>query len=118
MEPGFWVKYILLLVVVGLMLFGLYAILRGLSRGRLLATTDPRLISVVESIFVSQNTTLHVVKIGSQYLLVGGGVGHLATLGELPAEDVETWIADQRRLHANHLQPLAGLIEHLRGKKS
>ncbi len=100
------------------MLFGLYAVVRGLTRGRLLAAADKRLVGVVESTFVSQNTTLHVVKAGSKFFLVGGGSGHLTTLAELPSDEVEPWLAEQRRAHAAQLQTVGGMFDRLRGKKT
>ena len=118
MTAAFWTQYLVALAVVGLMLVGLYGLVRGLTRGRMLAATDKRLVGVVDSAIVSQNTTVHVVKAGSKYLLVGGGSGHLSALGELPAEEVEAWLDDQRRAHATQLQSVSGLIGRLRGKKT
>lgn len=118
MTAGFWGQYLLALAVVGLMLFGLYAIVRGLTRGRLLAANEKRLVGVVDSALVSQNTSVHVVKAGSRYLLVGGGSGHLAALGELSPDEVEAWLAEQRRAHAVQMQSVSGLIGRLRGKNT
>lgn len=118
MTAGFWAQYLFALVVVGLMLFGLYAVVRGLTRGRLLAANDRRLVGVVDTAIVSQNTSIHVVKAGSKYLLVGGGSGHLSALGELSAEEVETWLGDQRRAHDAQMQSVAGLVGRWRGKKT
>jgi flagellar biogenesis protein FliO len=115
---GFWGQYLLALAVVALMLFGLYAIVRGLTRGRLLAANEKRLIGVVDSALVSQNTSVHVVKAGSRYLLVGGGSGHLAALGELSGDEVEAWLEEQRRMHAAQMRSVSGLIGRLRGKNT
>lgn len=111
-------QYFLALIVVGLMLFGLYAVARGLTRGRLLSMTSKRLVGVVDTAIVSQNTSIHVVKAGSKYLLVGGGSGHLSALGELSAEEVEEWLADQRRTHDAQMRSVSGLLGRLRGKKT
>ena len=118
MTAGFWAQYLFALVVVGLMLFGLYAVVRGLTRGRLLAANDGRLVGVVDTAVVSQNTSIHVVKAGSKYLLVGGGGGRLSALGELPAEEVEAWLGDQRRAHDAQMRSVSGLLGRLRGKKT
>jgi flagellar biogenesis protein FliO len=115
---GFWGQYLLALGIVALMLFGLYAIVRGLTRGRLLAANEKRLVGVIDSAIVSQNTNVHIIKAGSKYLLVGGGSGHLSALGELPPEEVEAWLADQRRAHTVQMESLAGFLGRLRGKKT
>ena len=110
----FIVQYVLALVVVALMLFGLYTVVRALGRGRLVASADRRLVTIVESTFLAQNTTLHVVKVGEQYYLIGGGAGHVNNLGEVPAAQVEPWLREQRSLFAQQTQSLAGFLKQLR----
>lgn len=107
-------QYILALLVVALMLFGLYTVVRALGRGRLVASTDRRLVTVVESTFLAQNTALHVVKVGERFYLIGGGSGHVNTLAEVPAEQVEPWLRDQRTLFAQQTQSLTGFLRQLR----
>ena len=114
---GFIGQYILALLVVGPMLFGLYGVVRALGRGRLIASADKRLVSVVESTFLSQQTTLHVVKVLDKYYLVGGGSGHVNTLAEIPAEEVEPWMRDQREAFATQTQSLAALLKPLRRRQ-
>jgi flagellar biogenesis protein FliO len=111
-----WFNYFVVLAVVGLMLLGLYAVVRGLSRGRLLSSTGKRLVTIVESTPVAQSTVVHVAKVGSRYLLIGGGAGHLTALGEIPAEEVEQWLTEQRALFAQQTRPFAALLAALRGK--
>jgi flagellar biogenesis protein FliO len=107
-------KYVFALLVVALMLFGLYTIVRALGRGRLVASTDRRLVSVIESTFLAQNTALHVVKVGESYYLIGGGSGHVSTLAEVPAEQVDPWLHEQRNIFAQHTQSLTGFLKQLR----
>ncbi len=111
---GFAGQYILALLVVALMLFGLYSVVRALGRGRLVTSTDRRLITVVESTFLAQNTTLHVVKAGERYFLIGGGSGHVSNLAEVPAGQVEPWLQEQRNLFAAQTQSIAGFLKQLR----
>jgi flagellar biogenesis protein FliO len=92
MPPSFWLSDLLALAVVGLMLIGLYAILRGVIRARTLAAVDRRLVTVLESTLLSQQIAVHVIKVGARYLLVGGGNGAVSTLAELPPQDVEAWM--------------------------
>src|ERR1700756_3257386 len=96
MSQNFWFNYFIALVVVALLLTGLYAIVRGLARGRVLVSADRRLVTVLESTVLSQHAAVHAVKAGSRYLLVGATNGSLATLAELPREEVEAWLAEQR----------------------
>jgi flagellar biogenesis protein FliO len=96
MSTGFWFNYALALVVVALMLGGLYIIVRGLARGRLLVSADRRLVTVLESTMLAQHVSVHVVKVGAQYLLIGGGQGHVNSLAQLPPGEVEAWLEQQR----------------------
>lgn len=111
---GFIANYILALLVVALMLFGLYTVVRALGRGRLVASTDRRLVTVIESTVLAQNTTLHVVKAGDRYYLIGGGSGHVSTLAEVPAEQVDPWLQEQRNLFGQQTQSIAGFLRQLR----
>jgi flagellar biogenesis protein FliO len=111
---GFAANYILALLVVALMLFGLYTVVRALGRGRLVTSTDRRLVTVVESTFLAQNTTLHVVKVGERYYLIGGGSGHVNTLAEVPAEQVDPWLSEQRTIFAQQTQSITGFLKQLR----
>lgn len=111
---GFAGQYILALIVVALMLFGLYSVVRALGRGRLVTSTDRRLITVVESTALAQHTTLHVVKAGDRYYLIGGGSGHVSNLGEVPADQVEPWLQEQRNLFAAQTQSITGFLKQLR----
>ncbi len=93
MNGGFWTQYFLALFVVGFMLLGLWLIVRGLARGRMLSSAKRRLVTVVESTMLSQHVGVFVVKAGGRYLLLGGGKdGSVSSLGELPAAEVEAWM--------------------------
>ena len=107
-------QYVLALAVVGLMLVGLYAVVRALGRGRIVAAAQKRLVSVVESTFIAQNTTVHVLKAGGRYFLVGGGSGHVNTLAELAADEVEPWLAQQRQIFGEQTRSLSGILKQFR----
>lgn len=106
--------YFLSLIFIGLLLLGFYVIVKALSRGRLFAGVDRRLVSVVDSTVLAQNTALHIVKIGSKYYAVGGGSGHLSMLCEVPPEEVGSWLESQRALFGQQTRPIAGLLGALR----
>ncbi|MDE2483186.1 MAG: FliO/MopB family protein [bacterium] len=117
MTSGFWINYFVALLVVALMLGGLYAVVRGLARGRVLASADRRLVSVLESTMLSQHGSVHVVKVGTRYFLLGGG-SHAspAALAELPAEEIEAWLAEQRTMLDAQRASLLGAFKALRRK--
>ncbi len=117
MSGNFWVNYILALAVVALMLGGLYALVRGLARGRVLSSADRRLVTVLESTALGQHTAVHVVKVGNNYFLLGAGNGHVTALGELGCNDVETWLAEQRTLIGVQRASLVDAFKFLRGKQ-
>ncbi|HKE36495.1 MAG TPA: flagellar biosynthetic protein FliO [Candidatus Baltobacteraceae bacterium] len=96
MSWGFWLNYFLALTIVALMLGGLYIIVRGLARGRVFASANRRMVTVLESTALSQHSSVHVVKVGQRYLLVGGSNGNVSMLAELPNEDVEAWLSHER----------------------
>jgi flagellar biogenesis protein FliO len=107
-------QYILALLVVALMLFGLYTVVRALGRGRLVTSTDKRLVTVVESTFLAQNTTLHIVKVADRYYLLGGGSGHVSNLAEVASEQIEPWLREQRNLFDAQTRTLTGFLKQLR----
>jgi flagellar biogenesis protein FliO len=83
--------------LIGLLLVGLMYLGRAMQRGRIVAgTTGKRLISTVESTALAQNVTVHIVRVGEKYFLVGGGAAGVTLLSELPAAEVEPYIEMQR----------------------
>ncbi len=116
MSSSFWLNYVFALLVVALMLGGLYAVVRGLARGRILASADRRLVTVLESTMLSQHAALHVVKVGTKYYLIGGGQGHVSSLVELPPEEVESWLSGQRAIFSDTRKSLVDMVKTLRGK--
>ena len=116
MTSGFWVQYVGALLVVALLLGGLYAVVRGLARGRVLASAERRLLTVLESTMLSQHAAVHVVKVGKRYVIIGASNGNVSMLGDLPTEEVETWISEQRSILGAHRASLAEVLKFLRGK--
>jgi flagellar biogenesis protein FliO len=114
MDLTFMLRAIQALAIVGLLLLTFWWIARTLGRGRLIVSADKRLITVIESAFLSHNTTLHVVKIGDKYFAVGGGAGHLSLLGEIPAESVVPWIEAHRRALDAQTASISALLSRLR----
>lgn len=97
MTPNFWINYVLALAVVALLLAGLNAMVRGLARGRASAANRRRMVTVLESTALAPNVALHVVRVGSRYVMIGGSNANVSLLAELEPEDVGGWLARHRR---------------------
>ena len=115
MSGGFWLNYFLALIIVGLLLGGLWLIVRGLARGRVFASAGRRMVTVIESTMLSQHAAVHVVKVGSRYLLIGGSNANVSTLAELAPEEVDAWLAQQRESLAGN-RSLASMLARVRGR--
>ncbi len=110
-------QYVYALAVVGVILLGMVYAVRFLNRSRIVASSGKRLITIVESTFLAQNTTLHVVKVADRYYLVGGGMGHLSLVGEVPADAVDPWLEQQRAALATQRAGIAALLARVRGSR-
>jgi len=97
MDIAFLFRVITAFALVALLLVGLTYVVRQLSRGRLVVASSRRLVSVVESTFLAQNVTVHVIKVADRYYLVGGGSAGVSKIEEVPAESVTPWLDEQRR---------------------
>lgn len=116
MSLGFIINLVWALVLVALVLVAMMYIARALQRGRLVTGVGRRLISTVESTMLAQNVTVHVVKVAGRYYVVGGGTAGLTLLTELPANEVEPFIEQQRQLLVQQRETL--LRPFARFKKS
>jgi flagellar biogenesis protein FliO len=116
MTSSFWLSYVFALLVVALLLGGLYLVVRGFARGRILNQANRRLVTVLESTPLSQHSALHVIKVGPRYYLIGGGQGHVTSIVELPPDEVESWLESQRALLRTTQKGLADMVKSLRGK--
>jgi flagellar biogenesis protein FliO len=87
---SFWQGYALKLALIALLLAGLFALTRLLRGARFFDGGGSRLVTVVESVMLSPHLWVHVVKVGTRYLCVGGGEGAIAMLTELTPEEVAT----------------------------
>ena len=114
MEWTVWIRAATALALVALLLYGLFWALRMLSQGRLLALNRNKLVNLVESTFIAQNTSVHVVKIARRYYLVGASNGHVALISELPAEEVEPYLEAQRQALALQTERLGALFKRRR----
>ena len=100
--------------VVALLLVGLTYVVRSLNRGRIVAATGRRLVTVVESTFLAQNVTLHVVKVGDRYYLVGGGSAGVTHIADVPADVVDPYIETQRKALGEQRDAVLRLLQRFR----
>jgi flagellar biogenesis protein FliO len=117
MTSSFWLQYTGALLVVALLLGGLYAVVRGLARGRVIASAERRLLTVLESTMLSQHAAVHVVKVGKRYVMIGASNGNVSMLGDLPSDEVETWLSEQRSILGAHRATIMEAFKFLRGKQ-
>ncbi len=96
MDIAFVLKIIWAFALVALLLYGMMLVTRAMQRGRLTAGTGKRLITTVESTMLGQHVYVHVIRVADKYFLVGGGNAGVAMLSELPPEEIEPYIAQQR----------------------
>jgi flagellar biogenesis protein FliO len=97
-----------------LLLLGLTYAVRTISRGRIVASTGRRLVSVVESTVLAQNVTLHVVKVGDRYYLVGGGSAGVTQIADVPSDVVEPYIETQRKALGEQRAAVLRLLQSFR----
>ncbi len=96
MTLAFLFQVVWAFALVALLLVGMTYVARSIQRGRVVVGAGRRLVSTVESAILAQNVTVHVVKVGGRYYLVGGGSAGVSLLAELPADEVEPYIASHR----------------------
>jgi flagellar biogenesis protein FliO len=96
MNIAFVLQIIWAFALVALLLVGMAYVARALQRGRLVTSVGRRLVSTVESTALAQHVTVHIVRVGGKYFLVGGGSAGVSLLAELPADEIEPYIESQR----------------------
>jgi flagellar biogenesis protein FliO len=87
----FWAAYGLRLAVAALVLAALYAGARAL-RGVRLRSSAKRCVVVVETTMLSPQATIHLLRVGERYLLLGSGSSGVSMLAELEPRDVRSAI--------------------------
>jgi flagellar biogenesis protein FliO len=109
-DIGFIFRVFAALALVALMLVALTYIVRLLSRGRLIVASSRRLVSVVESTFLAQNVTVHVIKVADKFFLVGGGSAGVSKIEEIPADSVMPWLDEQKRTLTGHRDAVMNVL--------
>ncbi|HXB84049.1 MAG TPA: flagellar biosynthetic protein FliO [Candidatus Acidoferrum sp.] len=89
MPWSFWEAYAVKLLILGLVLAALYAVARRLKGARFFARGVDRYVTVIESTMLSQQAAVHLLRVGTRYLLIGGGNAGLFKLAEFSAGELE-----------------------------
>ncbi|MFY9738993.1 MAG: flagellar biosynthetic protein FliO [Candidatus Cybelea sp.] len=89
MPWSFWQAYAVKLLILGLVLAVLYAIARRLKGVRFFVRGADRYVTVIESTMLSQHAAVHLLRVGTRYLLIGGGNAGLFRLAEFSAGELE-----------------------------
>jgi flagellar biogenesis protein FliO len=97
MEIELILRSLYALSVVCVLLFLLWWGARMLGQKRMVTGIDHRLVTVIETTYLSQNSMMHVVRVGSRYFAIGGGTTGLTLLTELENAPLDAWVENQRR---------------------
>jgi flagellar biogenesis protein FliO len=114
MDIFFVLRVVSAFALVALLLVGLTYVVRALARGRLIVAANRKLVTVVESTFVAQNVTLHVIKVANRYYLVGGGSAGITKIDEVPADIAQTWMDEQKRTLGGQRDAVVKLMKRFR----
>ncbi len=106
MNLAFIFQIVWAFALVALLLVGMTYVARSIQRGRIVVGTGKRLVSTVESAILAPNVTVHVVKVGGKFYLVGGGTAGVSLLAELPPDEIEPYIESHRAALAQQRESL------------
>ncbi len=85
-----------------------------LNRSRIVAASGKRLLTVVESTALAQNMTVHVVKVGDRYYLIGGGSAGVTHIADVPSDAVDPYIETQRKALGEQRDAVLRLLQRFR----
>ncbi len=96
MDLSFAMRMIGAFAVIAAVLFGLQFVARMNLRTRLGSTAGGRrLVTVVETTHLPNASSLHVVKIGDEYAVIGRSANFIAKVADVPEPAVAAWLAAQ-----------------------
>jgi flagellar biogenesis protein FliO len=94
MELAFAGRMLLSLAIIGAILFGLQYLGKVGLRRRL---TEPlgggRLVTILETTYLPNAASLHVVRIGDAYAVVGRSAGFIAKIADVSPDTIGNWRA-------------------------
>ncbi len=95
MDLAFAERMVGAFAVIALVLFALQFVAKAGWRERVAGRGGRRLVTVLETTFLPNSASLHVVKIGERCIVIGRSGNHIASLAEIPPETMEAWLAAQ-----------------------
>jgi flagellar biogenesis protein FliO len=113
-DIGFVFKIVWAFALIAALLVALTYIVRLLSRGRLVVAANRKLVTVVDSTLVAQNVSLHVIKVGERYYLVGGGAAGITKIDDVPAEIAAPWLDEQKRMLGGSRDAVVNLVRRFK----
>ena len=81
-----WTNYLLTLAIVALVLAALGLLARRVRRMRLAGKLREDRVAVIESALLSQHASLHVVRVGERYVLIGAADASVTFLCDVEAQ--------------------------------
>jgi len=103
------------LAIIGLLLGVSWWLAQWFKRKRLTRIGSNRLVTVLESTMLSPQVALHVVKIASRCWLVGSSTTMVSAITELPTNEIDAWLEEQRRQVTQPHVVVSTLFQRLRG---
>jgi flagellar biogenesis protein FliO len=101
------------LAVIGLVLLAVQLLVRAAGRKRLTLPGRDRLVTIVETTHLPSAASLHVVKIGEAYAVIGRSGAFIGKVADLPDAAVAGWLARRDAPPAMGIA-LVALVRHLR----
>ena len=95
MDYAFAERMLGALAVIALVLFAAQFVARAGLRRSLTSAGERRLVTVVETTFLPNAASLHVVKVADTYILIGRSGGNITPLGDIAPQTIEAWLAAQ-----------------------
>jgi flagellar biogenesis protein FliO len=94
MELAFAGRTLFALAVIGAILFGLqYVAKLGLRRRLTAPLGGGRLVTILETTYLPSAASLHVVRIGDTYAVVGRSAGFIAKIADVSPDTIGNWRA-------------------------
>jgi|SRR5579872_4598214 len=106
-------QYVYAVLVIVCLLAALSWLVAQLSRRRMLVVTGRRLVGVIESTQLTHQNWVSVVKVADRYYVLGSGQGGVSLVCEIPADAVEPWLAEQRRIAEQQAKAVKGMWQRV-----
>jgi flagellar biogenesis protein FliO len=114
MEIELLLRSLYALSVICVLLFILWWCARVLGQKRIVTGIDHRLVTVIETTYLSQQSMMHVVRIGARYFAIGGGSTGLTLITELETAPLDAWVENKRSQVEEQRASVGALLNRFR----